>query len=71
MRGDSFELTVKHRLEREGWVVFRVKGSRLVDLVAVKPNVITLVECKSDGSIPREQLTRLLRLAEKCGAGFS
>jgi len=49
--------------------VFRLLGSRPVDLVAFKDGRILLVECKvSRGSLSEKQRRRLEELVEKIGA---
>ena len=49
--------------------MFRLLGSRPVDLVAFKDGRILLVECKvSRGSLSEKQRRRLEELVEKIGA---
>ena len=45
-RARWFEYAVKRKLQAEGFIVFRLMGSRPVDLVAFRNGEILLVECK-------------------------
>ena len=45
-RGYRFELRVRKYLERRGFKVFRCAASKPVDLIAMSPRAVYLVECK-------------------------
>jgi len=63
-----FEYTVKRKLQHEGYIVFRLLGSRPVDLIAFKNGEILLVECKVSRGIGEKQRLKLRELADKIGA---
>ena len=67
-RARRFEYRVKRRLEAEGYIVFRLLGSRPVDLIAFKNGEILLVECKVSRGIGEKQKERLQKLADEIGA---
>ena len=47
-KGYIFELEVKERWEKEQWAVFRCAGSKPVDLIALKKQMLPrLIECKA------------------------
>jgi len=46
-KGRRLEYKVKHRLEAKGWYVVRSAGSKgLIDLVAIKPKKVLLIQVK-------------------------
>lgn len=61
-RGRQFEYRVRNFLRALGWVVFRSAGSHTcVDLTALKPGYVLLVQCKASnlpnlGVIERDEL---------------
>ncbi len=68
-KGRSFEYLVKRHLEREGYRVFRVAGSRgPSDLVAARRGELLLVQCRTRGYLPPKRRERLRMLAEEVGA---
>lgn len=51
-KGRTFEHTVRRGLERHGWTVLRVAGSKgAVDLVALRPGRIAFIQCRRGGGI--------------------
>ncbi len=46
-RGIRFERRVKSFLEDHGWFCIRAAGSKPIDIVAWKDNIIWLIECKT------------------------
>jgi len=46
-KGYRFEHRVKRYLERKGYKVFRIAGSKPIDLIALSSNRVYLIECKS------------------------
>lgn len=62
--GRDFEYEVRDHLEAEGYWVTRAAGSKTkVDLVAIKPGQVLLVQCKRNGRISPAERTEMLRLA--------
>lgn len=68
--GDYFERRAQDALEAAGWVVTRAAGSLgPADLVALKSgNRPMLISCKVRGSLPRQELVRLVDTAHLAGA---
>ena len=46
-KGYRFEHRVKRYLEKKGYKVFRIAGSKPIDLIALAPKRVYLIECKS------------------------
>jgi len=48
-KGRRFEYRVKKFLEERGFVVFRIAGSKPVDLIAINGtfNIVMIIECKN------------------------
>ncbi len=46
-KGYRFERRVKRYLEKKGYRVFRIAGSKPIDLIAIAPKRVYLIECKS------------------------
>jgi Holliday junction resolvase len=67
--GRDLEYRTKRQLERDGYWVQRAAASKgLVDLVALKPGQILLVQCKRSGSLPPAEWNALHTLAGMLGA---
>lgn len=62
--GTAFEHVVRNDLHANGYWVMRSAGSKTkVDLIAIKPGQILLVQCKRDGRISPAERVELLRVA--------
>lgn len=63
--GRRFEWATRDRLSDDGYdLVARTAGSKTkVDLVAIKPGQVLLVQCKADGKLRPAERAALLRLA--------
>ena len=46
-KGYRFEHRVKRYLEGKGYKVFRIAGSKPIDLIAISGKTVFLIECKS------------------------
>lgn len=67
--GVALEHRVKQLLERDGYFVVRAAASKgLVDLAAMKPRQLLLVQCKRSGSLPPAEWNELFDLAARLGA---
>jgi Holliday junction resolvase len=67
--GTALEHRAKQLLERDGYFVVRAAASKgLVDLVAIKPTQLLLVQCKRSGSLPPAEWNGLFDLALSLGA---
>ncbi|MFI2426553.1 restriction endonuclease [Streptomyces sp. NPDC018955] len=68
-RGRDLEHRVRAHLREEGYEVLRTAGSKSkVDLVAIKPGQILLVQCKRSGALPPAEWNALWDLAAMVGA---
>lgn len=69
-KGRNFEYETRDHLRLMGYEVIRSAGSKTkVDLVAIKPGQILLVQCKLPGSpVSREAWNMLVTLAARGGA---
>lgn len=62
--GAALEYRVKALLEKDGYYVVRAAASKgLVDLAAMKPRQLLLVQCKRSGSLPPAEWNALYDLA--------
>ena len=67
-RGRRFEYSVRDRLKKKGFHVFRSAGSRgIADLVALKAGEVWLVECKLDGVMSPIERIGLIDIAKELG----
>ena len=67
--GRALEYRVKGLLERDGYYVIRAAASKgLVDLAAMKPGQVLLVQCKRSGALPPAEWNALYDLAASLGA---
>lgn len=65
-RGADFERRVAVDLTAAGYAVFRSAGSRgIADLLAIKPGLILLIQCKRSGEIDLGEWNKLIELAER------
>jgi len=64
-KGTNFENYVKRKLEFLGYKVFRCAASKPIDLIALAPGEVVLVECKDYENPPRSGFSTLLELAEE------
>lgn len=68
--GRAFEYTIRDRLKAAGYFVMRSPASRSpIDLMAVAPGVVLMVQCKRGGDLGVEEWNILFDLAESTG-GF-
>ncbi len=63
-KGYRFERRVKTYLEKKGYRVFRLAGSKPADLIAINNETIYIVECKSNKYIRKEAKTKLIELSK-------
>jgi len=61
-KGYRFELRVKKYLEGRGFKVFRCAASKPVDLIAMSPKAVYMIECKV-GRFFRKDLEKLVECA--------
>jgi Holliday junction resolvase len=67
--GRALEYRVKQQLERDGYYVVRAAASKgLVDLAAMKPRQLLLVQCKRSGALPPAEWNALYDLAAHLSA---
>jgi Holliday junction resolvase len=67
--GRAFEYRVRDQLRALGYYVMRSPASRSpVDLTAIKPGVVLMVQCKRNGALPVVGWNELFDLARSCGA---
>jgi len=66
----KFEYKVKRRFENKGYIVFRLAGSKPIDLIAIEPNTkeIILIECKTNNYYPKTQMKRQIQIAKTLNA---
>jgi len=67
-KGRRFEWKVRDYLKARGYVVIRAAASKPVDLVALRPGEILLVECKYNSPLTKARKRELLELARASGA---
>lgn len=67
--GRTLEYAAVHALELDGYWVMRAAGSKgAIDVLALKPGEILMVQCKLDGYMTPGQRTQLYGLAAMLGA---
>ena len=67
--GRDLEYATVHILEADGYWVMRAPGSKgKVDVLALKPGEILMVQCKLDGYLTPSERTGLFGLAAMFGA---
>lgn len=67
--GRAFEYRVRDELRGDGYFVVRSAGSKgIVDIVAIRPGQILLVQCKNSGVLPPQEWNELYRLGLTIGA---
>lgn len=65
LKGKAFEHRVKKYLEKKGYTVFRLAGSKPADLIAINSQTIYIIECKyAKKSITRKLKTILIKATE-------
>ena len=70
-KGYIFELEVKERWEKEQWAVFRCAGSKPVDLIALKSQMLPrLIECKAGRPPSRTYIEKQKKHWEDLGFVF-
>ncbi|MFF1469109.1 PDDEXK family nuclease [Streptomyces mirabilis] len=70
-RGVRFERAVRDDLESHGYEVIRSAGSKSkIDLVAIKPRQLLLIQCKQagPGQLPNADWNRVFELSRMCDA---
>ena len=63
-KGYQFEHRVKRYLERKGYKVFRVAGSKPVDLIAISRNNVFLVECKTHKEKIKKATEKIINISK-------
>jgi len=63
--GAQAEREFKRRLEREGYVVIRSAGSKLVDLVAARDGEILVVSVKVNKGPSKLEVEKIKRIAQE------
>lgn len=67
-RGVALERAVRAHLRDNGYDVVRSAGSKSpIDLVAIKPGQVVLIQCKLDGRTSPAEREGLLRIARAAG----
>ena len=67
--GRQVEYRARDILRNMGYFVLRSPASKSpIDLVAIKPGVVLMIQCKRSGSLQPKPWNELLALAESCGA---
>jgi len=67
--GRSFEYRTRDHLRGLGYFVLRSPASKSpIDLVAIRPGRVLLVQCKRNGALAPGEWNELFDLAETCGA---
>ncbi|MEM2352024.1 MAG: hypothetical protein QXT26_06415 [Thermoproteota archaeon] len=70
-KGRRFEYRVRQYFEKNGFVVFRLAGSKPFDLLAFKPGERPLfIECKAKPVFDKKQAAFLIDLASRCNANL-
>lgn len=68
-RGAEFERRVKRHLETNGYTVLRSAGSKSpIDLIALKPGAIVLIQCKPTPRLSPADRESITRIATHVGA---
>lgn len=70
-RGVRFERAARDDLQEHGYEVIRSAGSKSkIDLIAIKPGQLLLIQCKPAGpnKLPNADWNRLFELARMCDA---
>lgn len=68
-RGANFERRVLARLEDDGYWCMRSSGSHTaVDVIAIKPGQVVMVQAKWGGRLPADEWNELYYLATKTGS---
>ena len=66
-KGYRFEHRVKKYLEKKGYKVFRIAGSKPIDLIAMSSRIVYLVECKGHREKLHKASERILEISgETC-----
>jgi len=67
--GRALEYRVRDHLRKFGYFVMRSPASKSpVDLMAVRPGLVLMIQCKRGGSLPPKQWNALYDLALSCGS---
>jgi len=67
-KGRRFEWKVRDYLRKKGFTVIRAAASKPIDLVALRPGEVLLVECKYNSPLTKARKRELLELAKATGA---
>lgn len=62
-KGYLFERRVKKYLEKKGFRVFRLAGSKPADLIAMKQNKVYIIECKIEERMRRSAAEKIQELS--------
>ncbi len=70
-RGRAFEYKVRDKLEELGFAVFRIAGSKPIDLIALSQRgEVFLIECKKGGHITKREVDEMQEFAKKYKANY-
>jgi len=64
-KGRRFEYRIKKLLEKHGWIVFRLAGSKPLDLIAFQGLKVYFLECKATPTLTGEEWKRLRQWSDK------
>lgn len=64
-KGYRFEHRVKKYLEKKGYKVFRLAGSKPADLIAISTNKLYLIECRTHRKGIKKTIDKMNALAEE------
>jgi len=67
-KGYLIERRVRKYLEKKGYKVFRLAGSKPADLIAMKNNQIYIIECKVEERIRKNAREKIIALTEGTSA---
>ena len=68
-RGRAFEYRCMKWLKAKGYFVLRAPQSKgIADLVAIKPGLVLLIQCKNRPHLPEDEQSSLVELAHSVGA---
>lgn len=65
VKGNTIENYIKKIFEKEGYLTFRISGSKPFDLVALLGSQTLLIEVKSGNSVPKQQFMKQMEIAKK------
>lgn len=67
--GRALEYRIRDQLKKLGYFAMRSPASRSpIDVIAVRPGVVLMIQCKRGGTLPPKEWNALFDLATSCGA---